>query len=679
MKKMGKMLVGLITLFIGLSLVVGCNADPEIKIEYSFDTADAVYECDVVVVGTGGAGYSAALTAKQAGRDVIILEQLAYSGGNTLLNGGGINNARTDEFFRTRHRNINSTQFAIDPGDTVAELEATPSGTAPNIVYGLHQGMTDNEMALVQEKIDMRAGDTKYSHLIAGGFYSQADVARINDAMKPWQDQLKADFDIFKANTTMVAHPTIPGEQVRSHYFDSPWLHALQTYEGGDFIAKPELVEAYGINATGARDWLANIGGFETYGPVQIVGSLWYRCWGIRAGSGNVDMSIDGFTTAKSGAGFIRPQEWEFNELGGERKLNHHVKKILMANGKAIGVAGTFPGGVFAVKAKAVVMATGGFGGNWDMLERYQPNIKARYNPMYALGSANEAKSFETKWINIRDYGTTNTITAATGEGMMIAQEAGAALFQMEQIQFLPSAGSGAGQLNISETGERVVNESGRRDELSLTSFAARNRVVPGSYGGTGRVYGLQNATGVNAQGNAVDPANPTSADVAHRVINHLYFNRGLTTAGNNTDRTGWTADHVAAYDEFLANFEDTVRNYNQSYKSPAVTDYVHKLEKTGTIGPTSLDGSLNTLGNEMGFGGLNSPGMPNVHHTMGGIEINAKTEVLDTAGKVIPGLYAAGECIGGLHGSNRIGGNAVTDIVTFGRIAGQNAAAYAK
>ena len=69
----------------------------------------------------------------------------------------------------------------------------------------------------------------------------------------------------------------------------------------------------------------------------------------------------------------------------------------------------------------------------------------------------------------------------------------------------------------------------------------------------------------------------------------------------------------------------------------------------------------------------------PGVHHTMGGLKINTNTEVLDTKDQVIPGLFAAGEVTGGVHGANRLGGNAVADIVVFGRIAGANAAAYAK
>ncbi len=68
----------------------------------------------------------------------------------------------------------------------------------------------------------------------------------------------------------------------------------------------------------------------------------------------------------------------------------------------------------------------------------------------------------------------------------------------------------------------------------------------------------------------------------------------------------------------------------------------------------------------------------PGIHHTMGGIKIDPDTEVIDTEGNVIPGLYAAGETTGGVHGGNRIGGNAVCDFVVFGRIAGLNAAAFA-
>ena len=69
------------------------------------------------------------------------------------------------------------------------------------------------------------------------------------------------------------------------------------------------------------------------------------------------------------------------------------------------------------------------------------------------------------------------------------------------------------------------------------------------------------------------------------------------------------------------------------------------------------------------------TPRSPALHHTMGGVKIDTDTHVLSTEGTPIPGLYAAGEVTGGLHAGNRLGGNAMTDFLVFGRIAGENAA----
>lgn len=66
----------------------------------------------------------------------------------------------------------------------------------------------------------------------------------------------------------------------------------------------------------------------------------------------------------------------------------------------------------------------------------------------------------------------------------------------------------------------------------------------------------------------------------------------------------------------------------------------------------------------------------PSVHHTMGGVQINTKAQVINKAGKVIPGLYAAGEVTGAIHGTNRVGCNAVPDALVFGHIAAETAAA---
>ena len=66
-------------------------------------------------------------------------------------------------------------------------------------------------------------------------------------------------------------------------------------------------------------------------------------------------------------------------------------------------------------------------------------------------------------------------------------------------------------------------------------------------------------------------------------------------------------------------------------------------------------------------------------HHTMGGVVIDTQARVIDRDGKIIPGLWAAGEITGVVHGTNRVGGNAMADIFTYGRVASQSAAKAAK
>merc|ERR1719265_570488 len=67
----------------------------------------------------------------------------------------------------------------------------------------------------------------------------------------------------------------------------------------------------------------------------------------------------------------------------------------------------------------------------------------------------------------------------------------------------------------------------------------------------------------------------------------------------------------------------------------------------------------------------------PVIHYCMGGLEIDTDSAVLGPQGKAIPGLYAAGEVAGGVHGNNRLGGNSLLDCVVFGRVAGKAAAKY--
>jgi fumarate reductase flavoprotein subunit len=277
-------------------------------------------------------------------------------------------------------------------------------------------------------------------------------------------------------------------------------------------------------------------------------------------------------------------------------------------------------------------MATGGFGGNWEMLEAFQPNEWANYNP----------HEQEVKWANISQYGTTNSIAAATGEGMLMARDAGANLYQMDLIQLLPgsttapNSGGLTNTMYVNELGNRIVNETGRRDELSLAYIAQEKR------GGTSWAV---TGTGSRPAGIGTGTSYADEA-LLGRAILIAAFGREPTTPELTT---------------FTTNFNLAVAEYNDAIDDVRA-DWAGKLVKD-----YKLTAPWYYARN----------GRPNVHHTMGGIEINGHAEALDPDGVVIPGLYAAGECAGGLHGGNRIGGNAVGDIVVFGRIAGQSAASY--
>ena len=122
-------------------------------------------------------------------------------------------------------------------------------------------------------------------------------------------------------------------------------------------------------------------------------------------------------------------------------------------------------------------------------------------------------------------------------------------------------------------------------------------------------------------------------------------------------------ATEILTNDGAAANFVETMNTWNASVAAGEDAEFGRS---------NGMDGDLSTAP----YYAIKIA--PGIHHTMGGLKINTDAQVLDTDGSIIPGLYAAGETTGGVHGGNRIGGNAVCDFVVFGRIAGSNASAYA-
>ena len=282
--------------------------------------------------------------------------------------------------------------------------------------------------------------------------------------------------------------------------------------------------------------------------------------------------------------------------------------------GAVVGVkVKTKDGKVYTIDSKAVVLAAGGFGANQAMVTKYRPDLKG--------------------------YATTNH-AGATGDGILLAERAGASLVDMNQIQAHPTATPdgilisesvrGDGAILVNKNGKRFTNELLTRDVVSQNELKQ-----PGKYAWI-----------------VWDEATAKTAKLIRE-----YAEMGLAVKADTYEELAKKMDVPA--DAFVA----TMKRYTEMQKAGKDTDF----------GRADMPEALTTAP----FYAVKV--QPAVHHTMGGVHIDTKAEVIDTKGNVIPGLYAAGEVTGGVHGGNRLGGNAQADIITFGRISGQSADAYIK
>ena len=492
------------------------------------------YDADVVVIGAGGAGMTAAMTAADAGQKVVILESQAMVGGNSARATGGMNAAKT--------------------------------------VY-----QDENEF-------DQAAGVEK---TLATAAEKYADNETITALAKTVSEQWAA----YQANPT--------------GYFDSVELMELDTMVGGKGINDPELVETLCEGTADAIDWLDE-NGITLHNVSSFGGASVKRIHRPVNEEGKV-VSV--------GAYMIPLLQENCEKRGIDIVLNTTVDTILTdANGAAVGVSGTDKdGNTVVVNAKSVILATGGFGANLDMVTQYKPELAG--------------------------FMTTNA-AGAQGQGIEMATAIGAGTVDMDQIQIHPTVEAntaaliteglrGDGAILVNANGERFIDEVGTRDVVSAAEIAQ-----PGSYSWL-----------------IVDQAMADASSVIQG-----YIKKGYT-------KTGATYEELAKeLDVDPAAFANTMETWNSYVEAKNDPDF----------GRTSF---ANPLNNGPYYAIKVTAG---VHHTMGGVTINSATEVLKEDGTVIPGLFAAGEVTGGVHGANRLGGTAVADFVVFGRIAGDSAAAYA-
>ena len=513
----------------------GLNPDDyKTAVENNATAEDSTVDADVVVVGAGGAGMTAAITAAAEGKTVVILESQSMVGGNSVRATGGMN-----------------------AGKTVYQDENE---------FG--------ESAGVEKTLKTAA--EKY-----------ADNETITALAKTVSEQWAA----YQANPT--------------GYFDSVELMELDTMIGGKGINDPELVETLCANSADAIDWLDEHG--ITLHNVSSFG-------GASVKRIHRPVNAEG-KTVSVGSYMIPLLEENCEKAGVKMMLDTTATEILTdANGAAVGVKATGASGeTVTVNAKAVVLASGGFGANLDMVVKYKPELKG--------------------------FMTTNA-PGIQGQGIEMAQAIGAATVDMDQIQIHPTVEAntaaliteglrGDGAVLINAEGKRFIDEVGTRDVVSAAEIAQT-----GSYSWL-----------------VVDQAMVDASSVIQG-----YIKKGYTVTGETYEELGKAMGVDAAA------FAETMEKWNGYVEAKNDPDF----------GRTSFANPLNTAPY---YAVKVTAG---VHHTMGGLKINANTEVLNEKGEVIPGLFAAGEVTGGVHGANRLGGNAVADFTVFGRIAGAAASNYA-
>lgn len=453
---------------------------------------------DVVVIGAGGAGFSAAIEAKNAGANVVLLEKMPAVGGNSLISG--------------------------------AEMNAAKNWVQPKL--------------------------------------------GIND--------------------------------------DSPELHAEDTYKGGDMKGDMNVIKVMTHNALDAAKWCRDYLGvrFEDDNLFFFGGHSRKRAL---------------IPVGHTGTEFITKFQAKADELGIPIITNMKAEELIKdKSGRVVGVKATMNGASYTFNAKGgVVLATGGFGANPEMVKKYNPKIDERFKTTDAPGT--------------------------TGEALYMAERAGAQLVNMGYIQTYPICDSISGVIELiadarfdgaimlNQEGKRFVEELQRRDVLSEAILKQTG----------GYCWVLWN---------------DKIGSISNTVKEHPTEYEAFTKQGIMA-----TCDDLKCVADFTKipfdSLKGTVNRVSSMTGKGNDKDFNHR---SGLVDMTQ--GKYYVI-----------KAVPSVHHTMGGVRINEKAQALTAEGKAIPGLWAAGEVTGVTHGTNRLGGNAYTDIIVFGRIAGKAAAEAAK
>lgn len=383
---------------------------------------------------------------------------------------------------------------------------------------------------------------------------------------------------------------------------DSNDLFYKETLEGGKGTNDKDLLRYFVDNSASAIDWLDSKG--IKLNNLTITGGM-----SVKRTHRPEDGSAVGQYLAEGLVKNVQAQEIPLF-------VNVEVKEITQKDGKVNGVKILInKKDEKTIEAKAVIVATGGYGANMDMVAKYRPDLKGLV--------------------------TTNQ-PGTTGDGITMIEKLGGTTVDMDQIQVHPTvqqeksyligeAVRGEGAILVTSKGTRFVNEMTTRDAVTDAINAIPEKSA----------Y-LVFDSGVKSRVKAIDQ----------------YEKMGFVVKGDSIEALAKNMN--VPQDKLKA----TLDTWNNAVKNKNDAEFGRK---------TGMDKDLSGAP----FYAIKIA--PGIHYSMGGVKINASTEVLTKDGKAIPGLFAAGEVTGGLHGNNRIGGNSVIDIVIFGRQAGVKSAEYVK
>ncbi len=592
---------------------------------------------DVVVVGGGGAGMAAAAQAAQNGESVLVIEKNVEVGGNTLVSGG-------------QYQSV-MPYLVWDPENPDATTGIGFDGNEYNKVKSV-QGCIDELKTIYnwsEEPFDEDYYDTH--EYVAGDIEELSKhgvVAEYLPTLQALKKEIKAYLDW--------AQPKLDAGTPESDLtlFSTVNLHIFQSYYGGlrqsadksSWIwGDVDLVSQFIKDGQDLKPWLESMGStFVEDTQPTLIGALWYR--ENQFIGANVDTDGDGQTEeydGRWGTYFVAPMTSFLNANEHNKIMTRTTaEELIQEDGRVTGVKATMYDGtpVTAHAKKGVVLATGGYAANIAKVVE----TNEYWDPEY-----------------LNDKTETTNRSSLQGDGITMAEAVGAATTGMGYTQLMPISWVDNGDLAFGggdyavyinpTTGKRFVDETSERDVLSLGEF--RNGI---EWNGHKGVF--------------IEIAN------AATPIPGPYPYKDEDVEGRQYVRTiGEIADVLKAegFDTDVETIKATIEDYDQAIINGTQPQDVSKKQFSALIGDCEKneDGSYKADTYNLDDAKLRIRFLaPSTHHTMGGIHVDVKRHVLDADEKPIAGLYAAGEVTGGIHGGNRLGGNAITEIFVSGRTA---------